>query len=205
MAHELQNGEHTDQWPAADRPEGDDSDAPVSMDESMAKEAVDSPSQPDEGADDGADAYAQSSGDTAEGDPGAAADLRDRDNVDIRNGGARDIDATTVSITQGGARDIDATTVTINQGGAARIRADELNVSQGGIGFARADHLTLEEGGTAFAVIADNVTLDPEASVFLLIAGSTKGDVRPVMDWRAAAAFGAGFAFVLGLLRRVRR
>ncbi|MGI8928291.1 MAG: hypothetical protein ACR2H0_02325 [Candidatus Limnocylindrales bacterium] len=138
-------------------------------------------------------------------DPGSAADVRNGDNVDIHNGGARDIDANTVSITQGGARDIDATTVTINQGGAARIRADEMNVSQGGVGFARTDHLTLQDGGTAFAVIADNATLDPETSVFLLIAGSTKGDVRPVMDWRAAAAFGAGFAFVLGLLRRARR
>lgn len=199
MAHELQNGEHSDEWPAADRPfNGDDSDAPVSMDESAAEESVDSTH-----ADADADASAADTG--AAADPTAAAEVRAGDNVDIRNGGARDIDATTVSITQGGARDIDATTVTINQGGAARIRADELNVSQGGVGFARVEHLTLQEGGTAFAVIADNATLDPETSVFLLIAGSTRGDVRPFMDWRAAAAFGAGFAFVLGLLRRARR
>jgi hypothetical protein len=136
---------------------------------------------------------------------GGGADVRGADNVDIRNAGARDIDADTVSITQGGARDIDATTVTINQGGAARISADELTISQGGVGIARTEHLTIQEGGNAFAVLADKATLDPDTSVFLLIAGSTSGDVRPVMDWRAAAAFGAGFAFALGLLRRLRR
>ena len=113
--------------------------------------------------------------------------------------------AETVDIHNGGARDIDATTVTINQGGAATIRADELNVSQGGVGLARTEHLTVQQGGSAFAVVADEATLDPESSVFLLIAGTTNGDVKPVIDWRAAAAFGAGFALVLGLLRRARR
>lgn len=133
------------------------------------------------------------------------ADVHDAGSVDIRNGGARDIDATTVSITQGGARDIEATTVTINQGGAANVRAEQLSVSQGGVALARAENLTIQQGGSAFAVVADEATLDPESSVFLLIAGSTNGDVRPVIDWRAAAAFGAGFALVLGLLRRARR
>jgi hypothetical protein len=165
---EFQNGEHKEDWPAADLSSGaDDSDAPVLGD-------VDR-------------------------------DVSGADNVDIRNGGARDVDATTVSITQGGARDIEATTVTLTQGGAASIRADEVHASSSGIGFVRADRLTLRQGGTAFAVVADEATVDPEASVFLLIAGSTKGVVRPVLDWRAAAAFGASFAFVLGLLRRARR
>ena len=168
VGQEYQNGEHRDQWPAADLESGaDDSDAPVLGD--------------------------------------VANDVRGAENVDIHNGGARDIDATTVSITQGGARDIDATTVTINQGGAGQVRADEVTVSQGGVGLARADRLTLQQGGTALAVVADEATLDPRATVLLLIAGSTKGDVRPVIDWRAAAAFGASFAVILGLLRRARR
>ena len=127
------------------------------------------------------------------------------DHVDIRSGGARDIDATTVSITQGGARDVEATTVTINQGGAARITADEVTISQGGVGLARTERLTIEQGGSAFAVMADNAELNADTSVFLLVAGSTSGDVRPFLDWRAAAAFGAGFALVLTLLRRGRR
>jgi hypothetical protein len=133
------------------------------------------------------------------------ADIQGAENVDIRSGGARDIDATSVSITQGGARDIDATTVTINQGGAATIRADDVDLSRSGAGVVRADHVTIQEGSSAFAVIADDATLESETSVFLLIAGSTQGEVNPVLDWRGAAALGAGFALVLGLLRRIRR
>jgi hypothetical protein len=181
VGQELTNGEHKAEWPESDRPlSADDSDAPVIGD--------------------------VGSGDVgSQEDADSAADVSGAENVDIRNGGARDIDATTVSITQGGARDIDATTVTINQGGAANVRAEQVTVSQGGIAFARGDNVTLQQGGSAFAVIADQADLDPESSVFLLVAGTTNGDVRPVVDWRAAAAFGAAFAFVLGVLRRARR
>jgi len=134
-----------------------------------------------------------------------ANDVSTDGNVDITNGGARDIDATNVSITQGGARDIDAKTVTVNQGGVGRIQAEEVSVSQGGVGLVRADHLTIQDGGNAFAVMADKATLDPETSVFLLVAGSTTGDVRPVLDWRAGLAIGPGFAIALATLRRLRR
>ncbi len=228
MTHEMHNGEHTEDWPAADRPiSGDDSDAPVSMDEpateasdNNADAASDSPGESDRVSDGGSNSESGGgsnggSSDDSDDDAEAlmaeidndesSADVHGADNVEIKNGGARDIDATNVSITQGGARDIEATTVTINQGGAARISADELTISQGGVGIARTEHLTIQEGGNAFAVLADKATLDPETSVFLLIAGSTSGDVRPVLDWRSAAAFGAGFALVMGLLRRLRR
>jgi len=185
----------------------DDSDAPVSMGEESTENSDQEtlPSGSDSDSEAAGDSNTDAEAPVAEmADAGDDGDDAGDDNVDIHNGGARDIDATTVSITQGGARDIDATTVTINQGGAARIRADELTISQGGVALARTEHLTIQEGGSAFAVVADKATLDPETSVFLLIAGTTNGDVKPVMDWRAAAAFGAGFAFVLGLLRRLR-
>jgi hypothetical protein len=94
--------------------------------------------------------------------------------------------------------------VTINQGGAAQVRADELTIHQGGVALARTEQLTLDEGGTAFAVVANKATFNGDSSVFMLIAGNSSGDVRPVLDWRAAAAFGAGFALVLTLLRRLR-
>lgn len=212
MTQDLQNGEHTDEWPAADRSfNGDDSDAPVSIDASTSDDGDDELDAEAEAAADAADAVQSEidngempSQEAAEADE-SANDVTGANNVDITNGGARDIDATSVSITQGGARDIDATTVTVNQGGVGRIQADEVSVTQGGIGLARTEHLTIQDGGTAFAVMADKATLDPETSVFLLVAGSTTGDVRPVLDWRAALALGAGFAVVLSALRRLRR
>ena len=75
----------------------------------------------------------------------------------------------------------------------------------GGVGLARAEQLTLQDGGNAFAVVADKAHFDAETSVFLLISGSTSGEVKPVLDWRAALAIGAGFALVMSALRRLRR
>jgi hypothetical protein len=210
----MQNGEHTDEWPAADRPlNGDDSDAPVTMGESSISDETTASSPGESGQDFSAsstpDVDVADAGQYAVADSGAdadaGADISDADNVEITNGGARDIDATTVNITQGGARDIEATTVTINQGGAGRVSAEHVTVSQGGIGLARAEELTLQDGGNAFAVVADRAHFDAETSVFLLISGSTSGEVKPVLDWRAALAIGAGFALVLSAMRRLRR
>ena len=216
----MQNGEHTDEWPAADRPfSDDDSDAPVTMGESPEESTTDQPSAEDAVLDEAAPEEAAPATDGVSSEtpwPGvgettddaaaiASEDINDADNVEITNGGARDIDATTVNITQGGARDIEATNVTINQGGAARVNAEQVTVSQGGVGLVRAESLTLQDGGNAFAVMTDKAHFDAETSVFFLISGSTSGEVKPVLDWRAALAIGAGFALVLSALRRLRR
>jgi hypothetical protein len=118
--------------------------------------------------------------------------------------GARDIHADTISITQGGARDVVATTVTITQGGAARVRSDAFTVSQGGVAAARADRLTVESGAAAGAVVADEATIAAGANVLLLIARSVGGNVRPLLDWRAAAAFGLALGLALRLMRASR-
>jgi hypothetical protein len=109
-----------------------------------------------------------------------------------------------VEISQGGAGSIEATSVTVQQGGAGRVRAQEMSLSQGGVGLARADNLRLGDGASAFAVVADQASIATGANVFMLIARSTSGVVRPVLDWRAAAAFGVAFAAVIALLRRGR-
>ncbi|HWH24426.1 MAG TPA: hypothetical protein VNW68_05990 [Candidatus Limnocylindria bacterium] len=127
------------------------------------------------------------------------------DHVDLRNESSRDISAESVSITEGGARDIRASTVTIRQGGAGRISGEQLTVNQGGVGIARVDSLRLEEGGSSLAVIADEANLADGANVMLLIARSASGNVRPLIDWRAAAAFAVGLVAARSLLGRRRR
>jgi hypothetical protein len=107
-----------------------------------------------------------------------------------------------VEINQGGAGSIEATTVSLQQGGAARVRAREMSVAQGGVAVARTDTLRLQAESSGFAIVADQATIEPGASVFMLIARNVSGDVRPVLDWRAAAAFGAAAGVVLALLRR---
>ena len=107
-----------------------------------------------------------------------------------------------VEISQGSAGSIEATTVALTQGGAGRVRAHEMTVNQGGIGLARTDRLQLGERASAFAVISDEAALEPGSSVFMLLARSVSGDVRPIVDWRAAAAFGVGLGLAVSILRR---
>ena len=109
-----------------------------------------------------------------------------------------------VEIKQGGANSVEAHTVSITQGGAGQVRADEVSVSQGGVGIARAGKLSLAAGASAFAVLADDATVDGGANVFMLLARSTSGDVRPLIDVRSALAIGAGFGLAVSLLRRLR-
>lgn len=115
---------------------------------------------------------------------------------------AGDIRADNVTLTQGGARTIEATTVSITQGGASRVRAGQLTVSQGGVVVARTESLTVNEGGSSLVVMTDEATVNEGAKVLLLLSRSVRGEVRPVLDWRAAGAFGAAFAVVLRIMRR---
>ena len=112
------------------------------------------------------------------------------------------IRAERVEITQGGAGSIEADSVTLQQGGAARVNAREMSVSMGGVALARADSLRLESGASSFAVVSQQASVEEGASVFMLLARTVTGDVRPVLDWRAAAAFGLAFGLLLRLLRR---
>jgi hypothetical protein len=136
-----------------------------------------------------------------------------------RHGELGDIRAERVEIVQGGANSIDAHTVTIRQGGAAMVSATDVSVSQGGIFLARAERVTLRENSSALAVAAEQASLSGGSNVGLLLArdisqiggGSNvglllarnvSGEVRALLDWRAAAAFGAAFALVVSILRR---
>jgi len=107
-----------------------------------------------------------------------------------------------VELTQGGAQSIEATTVNVSQGGAGRINAEEVSIRQGGAGLVQTESLQLQEGASVFAVLADEATVAEGASVFMLFARSVSGGVRPILDWRAAAALGAGFGIVFAVLRR---
>ncbi len=162
--------------PAAYAPERTDDAAPMTAD------AGDDSDAPIELADELGDASTPAD----VGEPGMAGDVR----------------AETVNISQGGANSVEAENVSITQGGAAQVRAAQLSVSEGGVALARTDNLTIGESGSAFAVVADSATVEEGGNVFLLIARSVGGDVRPMLDWRAALAFGAGLALVARILRR---
>ena len=116
--------------------------------------------------------------------------------------GMGDVRAESVTISGSSANLVEAETVSVSQGGVAQVRANEVSVSQGGVALARAEHLTVGEDASAFAVLADSAEFHEGSNVFMLFARSVGGEVRPVLDWRAALAVGAGFAVVLRVLRR---
>ena len=53
-------------------------------------------------------------------------------------------------------------------------------------------------------VIANEVHAERSTGVLLLLARRVDGDVRTLLDWRGALAFGAAFGIVASLLRRGR-
>lgn len=142
-----------------------------------------------------------------------------------------DVSAETVVIRQAGAQAVNATNVDLVQGGIGRAQATDIAVSQGAIGAARGDRVSVEIGaigaamggevrltqGAAGAVlarevhveqaivrtlVANEVRIDRTTGVLVLIARRVEGNVRTVLDWRGALAFGAAFGAVVGLLRR---
>jgi hypothetical protein len=136
-----------------------------------------------------------------------------------------------LTIRQGGLEEANARTIDISQGGIGRARADDIAISQGGIGFARGDRVSVEMGGIGAAIagevrltqggagtilardvrveqagvrtiIANHVHIERTTGVLFLIARRVDGNVRVVLDWRGALAFGAAFGIVVSLFRR---
>jgi hypothetical protein len=139
-----------------------------------------------------------------------------------------------LSIRQGGVQTANAKTIDINQGGIGRAYAGDIAVSQGGIGFARGERVSVEMGGIGAAlggevhltqgaagnilardvrieqagvrlIVANQVHAERTTGVLFLIARRVEGDVRTVLDWRGALAFGAAFGAVVALFRGRRR
>ena len=139
--------------------------------------------------------------------------------LSIRQGGVNIANADSIDIRQGGITRADARDVSVVQGGIAIARADRISVGMGGIGlavggqvdvtrgFARtvvARDVHIEQAG-ARTVIASKATFDRTSGALIVIAAKAEGDVRTLLDWRGALAFGAAFGILVGLVRRTRR
>jgi hypothetical protein len=136
-----------------------------------------------------------------------------------------------VSIREAGAQVVNATNVDVSRGGIGRAQAVDIAVSQGGIGLARGDRVSVEMGGIGAAIggevrvtqgavgsvlarevrieqaavrtiVANNVRFERTTGVLILLARKVEGDVRVLLDWRGAAAFGAAAGAVIAILRR---
>jgi hypothetical protein len=109
---------------------------------------------------------------------------------------------------------VDAADVSFAQGALGAARAETISVDQGAVGAALAQNVEVSRG-YARSILARQVQLDRAAArvivaadvkaersaVMLLIARKVTGDVKVLVDWRGAVAFGAVAGVVMGLLR----
>lgn len=131
---------------------------------------------------------------------------------------AGDVEATTITMDRSGAEQVTAERVVMTKSGARTVEARSAQLDDSGAMTIQAEQVVLQSS-SAMAVIAEDArivnskvglvsagtaTFEPGSRVFLF-AGTTEGEVRPVMDVAAAAAFGAGLGFVLLLIGRLFR
>jgi hypothetical protein len=157
-----------------------------------------------------------------------------RGHIELVEQGAHDVTVESLAIRQGGVNNARAQTIDVRQGGITRAEAQDISVTQGGVAIARADRVTVGMGAVGLAVagdvdvnrgfartviardvrieqagartvIANTATFDKTSGALIVIAAKAEGNVRTLLDWRGALAFGAAFGILVGLIRRARR
>lgn len=150
----------------------------------------------------------------ADRDGGATSDAH---RPDIDEDGAW-VEADAVEIRQGAVGRVDATEVSVLQGAIGAAKSDRIDVHMGAVGAALGGHVSVAQGvaGTVLAqqarveqsfvrtLVAQEVTVTQPSAVVFLIAQRVSGQVKVLLDWRGAIAFGAAFGIVAGLVGRAR-
>ncbi|MGI9585111.1 MAG: hypothetical protein ACR2N7_05925 [Acidimicrobiia bacterium] len=125
------------------------------------------------------------------------------DHVTISQGGAALVQADHVEISQGGAQAVETKELSISQGGALLVDTESADFNMSGAAVLNADTVTMQSAGVGLTV-ADTVKAENTVIGFLF-AGTIEGEPDVKIDARTAAAFGAGLAIALFILRRVFR
>jgi hypothetical protein len=126
------------------------------------------------------------------------------DRVDVRLGAVVRVDATELSVHQGVVGGARADRVTVDQGALGGAIAREVTVSQGVARTLLAQDVHVEQSFVR-TLVASEVRTEGPTGIGILIARRVVGDVKVLLDWRGALAFGAAAGVVAGLLGRVRR
>lgn len=123
--------------------------------------------------------------------------------IDVAQGGIAHAVATDIAVSRGGIALARGERVSIEMGGAAFVLAREARVSQGGVRTVLAGEVHVTQGGIG-SVVANHVTVHQPSAVGIILARHVHGEVRALLDWRGAIAFGAVVGLLMGVLRRRR-
>jgi hypothetical protein len=94
--------------------------------------------------------------------------------------------------------------VSVELGGIGAVLAGELHMTQSAASSVLARDVRIEQSAVRM-LVANEVHAERTTGVLVLIARKVEGDVRTVLDWRGAIAFGAAFGVIVSLLRGRRR
>ena len=108
--------------------------------------------------------------------------------------------AETAVVDQASLGNLTAEHAEVNQGAIAHAHVQDLAVRQGAVALVESSaHVRLEQSAVG-AVMGDEVEIGAGSLALVVIAREVHGDVRPVIDWRGALAFGAALGLVRLLL-----
>ncbi|MDA8204369.1 MAG: hypothetical protein M0Z49_16755 [Chloroflexi bacterium] len=115
---------------------------------------------------------------------------------------------------------VDADHFAMSFGALGMARGREIVIGQAAVGLAAGEDVALHQSfarlvlareearlqmAAAATVAANHVEVGRGAAIAVLIARRVEGDVRPLLDWRGALAFGAAFGLVASVFGRGRR
>lgn len=129
------------------------------------------------------------------------------DAVTMERAGAEHVTAQRAIITNSGARTIDARSAQIDRSGILALNSEKAVLYNSSAVLAATGEARIVRG-RVFALKADNAVIEGDAKIGIY-AGPAAEHVRPLLDARGAAAFGAAFGavvlFIGSLLRRAMR
>ena len=125
------------------------------------------------------------------------------DRVDLRGAAVGRVDAGEVIVSAGAIGAARADSVSVDRGALGAAMATDVQVSRGYARSILARQVQIDRGAARMIVAAD-VRVERTA-VLILVARRVSGDVRVLLDWRGALAFGAVAGVIGGLIARSRR
>ena len=123
--------------------------------------------------------------------------------IALERAGAEQVTAERVVMTNSGARTIDARSAQVDRSGILAVRSDKAVFYNSTAIAVSTDEARIVRG-QVLLLKADRATIEGDARI-AVYAGTASDSVRPLVDVRGAAAFGAGLGAVLLLFGSVLR
>lgn len=121
--------------------------------------------------------------------------------VEVRWGSIGRSDAEDIAVTWGGIGLASARHVSVELGGLGLGIGEQVHLTQAAAGTVIAGAVELEQCLTR-VIVGGRVTFRRASGALVVLAARTDGEVRTLLDWRGALAFGAAAGIAIGLLRR---